>query len=115
MQRLRELLDALIAIKRKRAAEDPELFDAYRTLAVDAQSVASAHVSELIELIATLARAGVQDGTFRSIDPVAAGRAILFATARFHHPAHAREWGDPKVDTAYEEVWTLLIEGLRHR
>jgi hypothetical protein len=32
-------VDALIEVKRRRAAEDPELFAAYRTLAADAQSV----------------------------------------------------------------------------
>src|SRR5262249_40746684 len=37
--RLRRLFDALIEVKRRRAAEDPELFAAYRTLAADAQSV----------------------------------------------------------------------------
>src|ERR1700751_2638988 len=35
-QRLRRLSDALIAINRRCAADDPELFAAYRTLAVDA-------------------------------------------------------------------------------
>src|SRR4051812_44699574 len=37
-QRLRRLLDALIATKRRRAADDPELFAAYRALAADAKS-----------------------------------------------------------------------------
>ena len=32
-------MDALTQIKRRRAAEDPELFAAYRTLVADAQSV----------------------------------------------------------------------------
>src|SRR6202051_2174361 len=37
--RLRRLFDALIAVKRRWAADDPELFAAYRTLAADARSV----------------------------------------------------------------------------
>src|SRR6202012_4112321 len=37
-RRLRRLFDALIAIKRRRATEDPELFAAYRTLAADARA-----------------------------------------------------------------------------
>src|SRR5262245_37827171 len=52
-ERLRQLFDALIAVKRRRAAEDPELFAAYRTLAADAQSVVAAHIGELIGLAAT--------------------------------------------------------------
>src|SRR3954451_24892512 len=49
-QRLRKLIDALIAVKRRRDTEDPELFAAYLTLAVDAKSVVAAHVNELFEL-----------------------------------------------------------------
>jgi AcrR family transcriptional regulator len=112
-RRLRRLLDALIAVKRRRAAEDPELFAAYLTLAADAQSVAAAHVEELIELAATIIRAGVKEGTFRPVDPIAAGRAVLFATSWFHHPVHAAEWADPDIDAAYNDVWQMLMDGLR--
>jgi AcrR family transcriptional regulator len=112
-KRLRQLFDALVAVKRRRAAEDPELFAAYRTLAADAQPVAAAHVNELIGLAATIIRAGVKEGTFRTVNPTAAGRAILVATSRFHHPGHAAEWGDPAIDAAYNEVWHLLMNGLR--
>ena len=111
-RRLRQLFDALIAIKRRRAAGDPELFAAYQTLAADAQPVASAHLEELVELAATIIRAGVKEGTFRPVDPVTAGRAVLIATSRFHHPAHANEWSDPEIDVAYDDVWRLLMEGL---
>lgn len=111
-ERLRELFDALIAVKRRRAADDPELFAAYRTLAADTRSVADAHLDELVGLAAAVIRAGVADGTFRPLDPEAAGRAVLIATSRFHHPAHATEWADPGVDAAYEDVWRLLMDGL---
>src|SRR5580692_2301404 len=37
--RLRQLFDTLIAVKRHRVADDPELFAAYRTLAADARSI----------------------------------------------------------------------------
>jgi AcrR family transcriptional regulator len=112
-QRLRRMFDALIAIKRRRAADDPELFAAYRTLAADAQSVAATHVEELVGLAAAIIRSGVKEGTFRSVDPVAAGRAVLVATAWFHHPVHAAEWVDPTIDAAYDDVWRLLMGGLR--
>jgi AcrR family transcriptional regulator len=110
--RLRELFDALIAVKRRRAADDPELFTAYRALAADARSVVAAHVGEMIELTATVIRAGVADGTFRTVDPVSAARAMLFATYRFHHPAHAGDWADPSLDAAFADVWRLLMDGL---
>jgi AcrR family transcriptional regulator len=112
-QRLRAFIDALIAGKRRWAADDPELFLAYRTLTADAQSAVAVHVDELIELTATIIRAGVADGTFRTVDPVAAGRALLVATSRFHHPVHAGEWGDPALDASYDDLWELLMTGLR--
>ena len=111
-ERLRGFFDALIALKHRRAAEDPELFAAYRTLAAAAPSVAAAHVEELIGLAATILRSGVDEGSFRSVDPVIAGRAILFATSRFHHPAHAAEWADPALDAGYNDVWQMLMDGL---
>ncbi len=111
-KRLRKLFDALIAVKRRRAAEDPELFTAYQTLAVDAQSVVTAHGGELVHLAASIIRGGMDEGSFRAVDPVAAGRAVLFATSRFHHPAHAAEWGDPAMQAVYNDVWALIMDGL---
>src|ERR1700722_5234888 len=111
-QRLRKLIDALIAIKRRRAADDPELFAAYMTLATDAKSVVAAHVAEMVGLASQVIASGVKEGVFRTVDPVAAGRAVLVATSRFHHPAHAAEWADPSIDAAYNDVWQLLMDGL---
>lgn len=111
-ERLRRLVDALVAVKRRRAADDPELFSAYRMLAAAAESVVAAHVDELASLIATIIRAGVEEGTFRAVDPIVAGRSLLIATSRFHHPAHAAEWADPGIDAAYDGVWQLLMDGL---
>lgn len=111
-QRLRQLVDTLIAVKHRRAAEDPELFAAYRTLAADAQSAVVAHVDELVGLVATVIRAGVGEGMFQTVDPVAASRAVLLATSRFHHPAHAAEWADPAMDAAFDDVWQMLMAGL---
>jgi AcrR family transcriptional regulator len=111
-QRLRQLFDALIAIKRRRADDDPEIFAAYLTLAVHAQSVVAAHVDELVGLAASVIRSGAEEGTFRTVDPAAAGRAVLLATSRFHHPAHAAEWREPAIDARYDDLWQLLMDGL---
>jgi AcrR family transcriptional regulator len=111
-QRLRRLVDAMIAVKRRRSADDPELFAAYLTLAADAKSVVAAHIDELLGLVAEVIRSGVEEGTFRAVDPMAASRAVLFATSRFYHPAHAAEWLDPAIDAAYKDVWQLLMNGL---
>jgi AcrR family transcriptional regulator len=111
-KRLRQLFDTLIAVKRRRAAADPELFMAYRSLSAEAQSAAAAHLDELVQLGAAIIHSGVEEGSFRHVDPVAASRAVLFATSRFHHPAHAMEWANPKLDLVYDDVWRILMEGL---
>src|ERR1700758_1430444 len=111
-KRLRQLFDTLIAAKRRRAAADPELFTAYRSLAAGTQSVTAAHVDELVQLGAAIISAGIEEGAFRHTDPVATSQAILYATSRFHHPAHAMEWADPKIDAVFDDVWRMLMEGL---
>jgi AcrR family transcriptional regulator len=111
-KRLRQLFDTLIAAKRRKATADPELFTAYRWLSAETRSVAAAHVDELVRLGAEIIRSGIEDRTFRQVDPLAASQAILFATSRFHHPAHAMEWADPKLDKIFDDVWRILMEGL---
>ena len=54
----------------------------------------------------------MQEGTFRNVEPEAAGRAVMVATSRFHHPAHAAEWVDPALDATYNDVWQLLMDGM---
>lgn len=112
-ERLRALVDALIAVKRRRAAEDPELFLAYRTLAADAKAVIAAHLDEMVGLVAAIIAEGVKVGAFQADDPTTSGRAVLIATMKFHHPAHAAEWTDSAFDPAYEDVWKLIQNGLR--
>jgi AcrR family transcriptional regulator len=111
-ERLRRFFDALVAIKRRRAADDPELFAAYRTLAADAQPATATHVKELETLAATIIRAGIAEGTMRPVDPDAAARSVIIAMSRFHHPMHHAEWSDPAIDADYESVWQLLMNGL---
>ena len=111
-ERLRRLIETLIAGKRRRSTDDPELFAAYRTLAMGARAVVAVHIEELISLTAAVIRSGVEEGSMRAVDPVAAGKAVLLATSRFHHPLHADEWSDPNIDAAFDDVWRLLMHGL---
>jgi AcrR family transcriptional regulator len=111
-RKLRQLMDTLISVKHQRAAEDPEVFTAYRTLAGEAKSVVDAHVGELLSLTAGIIRAGVAEGSFQKVDPDTTARSVLLATTRFHHPAHAAEWADPTLGQAFDEMWKLLMDGL---
>ena len=113
--RLRRWLDALMAIKRRKVLDDPELFATYHALAEDARAVIAQHVAELVGQLARIIRDGVTDGSFRMVDPDAAAAAVFRATALFHHPVHAAEWSDPGIDAAFEGVWGLVLEGLRRR
>jgi len=112
-QRLRRFFDALMAMKRRRATDDPELFAAYRTLSADAQPIITAHIEELISLVAAMIQAGITEGAFRPVDAATTARSLLLATSRFHHPAHAPEWLDPAIDESFDHIWQLLMAGLR--
>jgi AcrR family transcriptional regulator len=114
-ERLRRWLDLLVAAKRRRAIDDPELFAAYYALATQSRKVVRAHIDVLAGLAARIIADGLSDGEFAAVDSVAAGRAVLYATTRFHNPAHAAEWSDPGIDDILESVWHLLVRGLATR
>ena len=112
-ERLRRWLEELVAARRRRAFDDPELFAAYLSLGGEAREVVQAHVAELAGQLTRIVADGVRRGEFRAANPAAAGRAVLDATARFHNPAHALEWSDPAMDAALEGVLSLMLCGLR--
>jgi Tetracyclin repressor-like, C-terminal domain len=111
-ERLRRWLDLLVATKRQRALDDPELFATYLEIAAGSRDAVRAHVDALAGQIARIIADGIARGEFVAADPVAAGRAVLDATARFHNPAHAPEWSDPGIDAAFEGVWSLVSSAL---
>jgi AcrR family transcriptional regulator len=111
-ERLRRWLDRLIASKRRLARDDPELFATYLALAAESRAVVRAHVDTLVGQLAQIIADGVAHREFAAADPVAAGRAVFDATARFHNPAHAPEWSDSGIDAAFAGVWALVVGGL---
>lgn len=111
-ERLRRWFDRLIATKRSLALGDPELFTTYLTLAADAREVVRAHVDALSAQVGKIIADGVARGELSAADPARAGRALLEATSRFHHPVHASEWTDPSIDASFEAVWALVTNGL---
>ncbi|MCG5238273.1 TetR family transcriptional regulator [Azospirillum doebereinerae] len=110
--RLRRWFDTLIAAKRVKVLDDPEMFATYSTLAADSREVVGKHVATLAAHLARIVADGVAQGVFAAENPEASGRALLDATARFHHPAHAAEWSDPTIATAFDGVWELVMRGL---
>jgi AcrR family transcriptional regulator len=114
-ERLRRWLDLLVASKRGRALEDPELFATYVELTATAREVVRGHVGTLTGQLARIIADGIAQGEFARTDPATAGRAVFDATARFHNPTHAPEWSDPGIDAAFEGVWALVVGGLGAR
>ncbi len=111
--RLRRWLVELSGAKRRMAREDPELFQTFHAIATQARGVVTEHLRILAGQIATIVADGIAGGDFAPTDPAVAGRAVLHATARFHHPAHAAEWADPAIDADLDSVVSLLLSGLR--
>jgi len=111
-QRLKSWLDLLITTKRMKHLADPELFATYSEIASEAREVVKAHVDTLVGQIADIIADGTQQGDFSVTDPRAAAQAVFDATVRFHNPAHASEWSSPTIDSAFEEVWRLILRGL---
>ncbi|MEV4625888.1 TetR family transcriptional regulator [Micromonospora sp. NPDC049523] len=114
-QRLRAWLTTLAAEKRGKALDDPELFATYMVLVNESSAVVEEHVEDLIRQLARIIGDGVADGDFTVADVDRTARAVLAATARWHHPAHAAEWGEPGIAEALEAVCDLLLDGLRTR
>ena len=94
------------------AREDPELFATFRQLTTEARDVVAAHVDHLAAQVSRIVADGVAAGEFAPADPGRVGRAVLQATALCHHPAHADEWGDPRLPEHFDAVFDLVMQGL---
>ncbi len=112
-ERLGRWLRALTRTKQQILLDDPELFATYAALAAEARDVFSGYLDRRTNQLVRLIEDGNTRCEWNIADPAAASRAIFSATARFHNPAHASEWSQPGMDTALEEVWSLLLKGLK--
>ncbi len=114
-RRLRAWLAAVLAAKRAKVRDDPELYAAYGILAAEHSSVAADHVADLLGQLRGIIADGVTGGVFGACDPAEAARAVFDATFRFHHPAHAAEWQAAGIEAELDTVCTLLLHGLEAR
>ncbi|MEH2362123.1 TetR family transcriptional regulator [Nostoc sp.] len=112
VERLHRWFEQLIALKRQKVLDDPELFATYSAIAQEARGVVQAHIAELVSQVAAIVESGISSNEFRVRDPQIAAKAVFQATVRFHHPAHASEWSDPDIDTDFAQVWRLVLAGL---
>ncbi|KRF36559.1 TetR family transcriptional regulator [Nocardioides sp. Soil805] len=114
-RRLHDWLVALSTTKQSMATDDPELFATFHQLTIASRDVVDTHVAHLADQLSQIVASGMAGGEFAPGDAATTGLAVLHATARFHHPAFAGEWGRPGLDAELEAVHDLLVEGLRPR
>jgi len=112
-QRLRSWLAALLATKRAKAHDDPELFAAYKILVTEDSAAAIDHVADLLGQLEVIVTDGMAGGSFRRGDPAETARAVFTATTHFHHPGLAGAWTKPGIEQELDVVCTLLLDGLR--
>ena len=105
----------MIASKRSKAFDDPELFATYKDLAADSREVVKAHIDGLVGQITQIIADGVVRGEFTTTDAATSAWALFHATALFQYPEHAPMWSEPGIDVVFESVWSLLICGLTAR
>lgn len=111
LDKTRKWLEKLIHIKQSKALEDPELFAMYNALAEESVESIGKHINDLISQLTQIVGEGIQAGEFQSGDAREQASAIFFATARFHHPALAKEWLSESIKNEFEQVWNLLVSG----
>jgi AcrR family transcriptional regulator len=114
-QRLRIWLAALLASKRAKAHDDPELFAAYRILVIENSSAATEHVAELLRQLQAILADGIATEAFRDTDPAATALAVFTATTHFHHPAHADGWQATGIENELDAVCALILDGLTRK
>lgn len=113
--RLKRWIQTLHNIKKAKVLNDPEMFATYHELATEAREVAREHVEHLTAQVERIIAGGVASGEFDTNDPAAAAQAFMYAMARFHHPVHSAEWVGPDTAGAFENVWSLVLNGLKTR
>ncbi|MDP4162817.1 MAG: TetR family transcriptional regulator [Bacillota bacterium] len=111
-ERLHLWLKTLIHIKHSLVQEDPELFMMYTSLVEESVEVVKTHIGELVGQIIPIIEEGIANEEFKSTDAAAIASGIFMATARFHHPAHAKEWASPTIEQEFDVVWNLILSGI---
>ena len=112
-ERLAAWFEALRMAKRRKVRDDPELFRIYHGITADAHEVVREHVDALLGQVERILTDGMATGEFSpGLDPRAAARTFLLATAQFHHPAMVVQEPSP-TDADARAVLDLLLAGLR--
>lgn len=112
--RLRDWLLTLHRFKVGKVHDDPELFAAYQTITAESPDLVARHLAHLVEHVEAIVADGVASGEFPAgTDPHRAARAVLNGSLAYHHPRLLAERPRPDGESEAEDVFRLLILGLR--
>ncbi|MDX2238852.1 MAG: TetR/AcrR family transcriptional regulator [Hyphomonadaceae bacterium] len=112
-ERLERWMLTLMALKRAKVHDDPELFAAYHALAEERRGVVEAHLAEMARQTAAIIADGAAAGAFAVTDASRAARLVLGAMTRYHHPMHVLEAGDADCSEEARQTLALVLAGLR--
>jgi AcrR family transcriptional regulator len=110
-EHLEGLVLALLARKRARLADDPEVFGLYRRVLEERPDLIAAYAAAMTALAERILEDGARRGEFRFDDVAAAAGVVRDAVTAFLHPAHvaaAARAGLPVEALARNVVRTLL-------
>lgn len=111
--RLRSWFETLVALKRRKILEDPELFAVYHAVSEASHRVVSEHIAHLRAQLVHILSDGAASGEFDIKNPEAAATAIFDATLRYHHPAFVAQSATPEADRSLKALLDLLLAGLK--
>ncbi|MHA6763886.1 TetR family transcriptional regulator [Streptacidiphilus sp. PAMC 29251] len=114
-ERLRAWLNALFAIKRAKALDDPELLATYRVLVSEYSEVIAEHLAGLVGQVRGIVADGIAGGDFTAPDLDATALAVFEAATAYHHPAHVADWRRDGVEDRFAAICDLIVDGLRAR
>ncbi|UMR35764.1 TetR family transcriptional regulator [Paenibacillus polymyxa] len=105
---LKRYIQTLVELKQYYAHDDEEMFEMYTRVTEQAADLIDQHIAHIVDQLADI----IVRGGITADQPPQLARTLFYATARFHHPAHAYEWKNPTIDQEFAEVWMLLEKGI---
>jgi AcrR family transcriptional regulator len=105
---LRRYIQTLVELKQYYARDDEEMFEMYTRVTEQAADLIDQHIGHIVDQLTEI----ITRGSITSDQPAQLARTLFYATARFHHPAHAYEWKNPSINKEFSDVWALIEKGI---
>ncbi|WP_042202388.1 TetR family transcriptional regulator [Paenibacillus camerounensis] len=113
LEQLRKYITRLSELKAHHAKQDGEMFKMYASVTEEASALIETHIARIIGQLSSIIRRGQEADQLSQAESASTlARALFYATARFHHPAHAYEWQSSLIGQDLKQLWELLARGL---